>query len=60
MKAFFLSPARVIPTLIFVVGLAVTSANATVTNVVWYRLGENDPGVASAMAAANHDNGLRR
>ncbi len=30
-----------------------TSAHATVTNVAWYRLGENDPGAANGLAVTN-------
>ena len=30
-----------------------TRAHATVTNVAWYRLGENDPGAASGLTVAN-------
>ena len=29
------------------------TAHGTVTNVAWYHLGENDPGVASGMAVTN-------
>ena len=29
------------------------TAHATVTNVAWYRLGENDPGAASGLAVTN-------
>ena len=29
------------------------TAHATVTNIAWYRLGENDPGAASGLAVTN-------
>ena len=43
---------RLLLSLAFVVALA-TGAHATVTNVVWYRLGEDDPGAAAGLAATN-------
>ena len=36
----------------FVMALAIC-VHATVTNVVWYRLGENDPGAANGVAVTN-------
>lgn len=36
-----------------ILNLQLTTVHATVTNVVWYRLGENDPGAANGQAATN-------
>src|SRR5262245_50809971 len=41
---------------LLVVALSLTlesSAHATVTNVAWYRLGENDPGAVEGLVATN-------
>ena len=46
MKIFLRLAARSLSCLALVVAL-VTSAHAAVTNVAWYRLGENDPGAVS-------------
>ena len=37
----------------FCAALLATCAHAAVTNVAWYRLGENDPGAASGVAVTN-------
>jgi hypothetical protein len=42
-----------IPCVALLVSMLVHCAHATVTNVVWYRLGENDPGAASGGVATN-------
>jgi hypothetical protein len=39
--------------LAFAILALATTAHATVTNVAWYRLGENDPGAASGLAVTS-------
>src|SRR5215470_10800062 len=55
MKAF-LHVAMATSTLLALLVLASTCANASVTNVAWYRLGENDPGAASGATVTNTAN----
>ncbi len=43
---------RLLSCLAFVMALAIC-VHATVTNVAWYRLGENDPGAANGLAVTN-------
>ena len=45
-------PRRSLATLVLALALA-AHLHAAVTNVAWYRLGENDPGAANGMAVAN-------
>jgi Concanavalin A-like lectin/glucanases superfamily/FG-GAP-like repeat len=40
----------------FAAAILATPTHAVVTNVVWYRLGENDPGAASGVIATNTAN----
>jgi alpha-L-arabinofuranosidase len=49
---FFSTRPRLLLCLAFAVVQA-TGVHATVTNVVWYRLGENDSGAAAGLAATN-------
>jgi alpha-L-arabinofuranosidase len=49
---FRLARLRFVGCLGFLVALA-TCVQANVTNVVWYRLGEDDPGAAAGLAATN-------
>jgi alpha-L-arabinofuranosidase len=52
MKTALWNPMRLLLCLVSVAAPA-TCGHAVVTNVVWFRLGENDPGAASGLAATN-------
>src|SRR5436190_5285232 len=51
MKMSYLATGKPWFCLLYIVVLA-ASAHATVTNIAWYRLGENDPGAASGVAVS--------